>query len=49
MKKVLFVCVQNTCRSVMAEGIFNSLAKERKAESAGVKKVDRLIILLLKL
>ncbi|AEA46299.1 arsenate-mycothiol transferase ArsC [Archaeoglobus veneficus] len=42
MKKVLFVCVQNTCRSVMAESIFNSLAKEWKAESAGVEKADRL-------
>lgn len=38
--KILFVCTGNTCRSPMAEGILNSLAKERgldvKAESAGL-------------
>ncbi|MBE8539344.1 low molecular weight phosphatase family protein [Geoglobus acetivorans] len=35
--KVLFVCIENTCRSVMAETVFNSLAKSWKAESAGVE------------
>lgn len=35
--KVLFVCIENTCRSVMAETIFNNLAKRWKAESAGVR------------
>ncbi len=40
MKKVLFVCTANVCRSPMAVGIFNALAGERnlqvRAESAGV-------------
>ncbi|AIY89864.1 arsenate-mycothiol transferase ArsC [Geoglobus acetivorans] len=35
--KVLFVCIENTCRSVMAETVFNSLARNWKAESAGVE------------
>lgn len=40
MKKVLFVCTGNTCRSSMAQGIFNKLAEEKrldyKADSAGL-------------
>ena len=43
MKKILFVCTGNTCRSPMAEVIFNSLAEEKeldwRAESAGVAAV----------
>ncbi len=41
MKRVLFVCTGNTCRSPMAECLFNALASERGltnlcASSAGV-------------
>jgi protein-tyrosine phosphatase len=43
MKKLLFVCTGNTCRSPMAAGIFNALAAEKNldwfAESAGVAAV----------
>lgn len=43
MKKILFVCTGNTCRSPMAAVIFNSVAKEQGldwvAESAGVAAV----------
>ncbi|MDI3311520.1 MAG: low molecular weight protein arginine phosphatase [Thermoanaerobacterium sp.] len=44
--KVLFVCTGNTCRSSMAEGIFNHIAKEKGiehvAESAGTMTYDGL-------
>lgn len=40
MKNVLFVCTGNTCRSPMAEGIFNNLCKQKGLDmtslSAGV-------------
>ncbi len=32
MKKILFVCTGNTCRSPMAEGIFKKLLSDRKIE-----------------
>lgn len=41
MKKVLFVCTANVCRSPMAEAIFDALAEAKgfgyRAESAGVR------------
>ncbi len=40
VKKILFVCTGNTCRSPMAEGIFNEICKNRGisaiADSAGI-------------
>ncbi len=40
MKKILFVCTGNTCRSPMAQEIFNSLARKEglglEAYSAGI-------------
>lgn len=42
MKKVLFVCVQNTGRSQMAEAFFNQMAKGRaKGLSAGTRPSDK--------
>jgi len=35
MKKVLFVCIENACRSQMAEAFFNKYAKNGIAYSAG--------------
>ncbi len=44
IKKVLFVCTANVCRSPMAEAIFGSLAEERglvfETESAGVAALE---------
>lgn len=50
--KILFVCVENACRSQMAEGIFNYLANGKHiAFSAGIslaKKVNPLAIKVMK-
>ena len=44
MKKVLFVCTANVCRSPIAEAIFNALAGDKgldyRAESAGVAALE---------
>lgn len=46
MKKILFVCTGNTCRSPMAEGICNKIAKDNTleiiAESAGINAITGL-------
>lgn len=50
IKKVLFVCIHNTCRSIIAEVIFNSLSKNWIAESAGAKpanEVDKTVVKML--
>ena len=42
MKRVLFVCVENACRSQMAEGFFNALAGGKAvAKSAGNMPADK--------
>ena len=41
MKKVLFVCVENACRSQMAKGFFNSMTENSMADSAGTQPVEK--------
>lgn len=40
--KVLFVCIHNTCRSIIAETIFNAIANHWKAESADIEKTIKI-------
>ena len=41
---IAFVCTGNTCRSPMAEGIFNSISQNVKAESFGVDTITSMPI-----
>ena len=40
MKKVLFVCVENACRSQMAKGFFNTFTKDVIADGAGTQPAE---------
>ena len=44
VKKVLFVCTANTCRSPMAQAIFDTLAEDEglrfRAESVGTEALE---------
>jgi len=40
VKKVLFICIGNTCRSQMAKGFFNMLSPKNSADSAGMRPED---------
>lgn len=42
MKKVLFVCVGNSCRSQMAQGFFNAFATDAIASSAGTQPANHI-------
>jgi arsenate reductase len=42
MKRVLFVCMGNSCRSQMAKGFFNNYSKHAIADSAGTKPEDKI-------
>lgn len=47
--KILFVCIENACRSQIAEGIFNYLAEDKhKAFSAGTSTADKINPLAIK-
>ncbi|MEW6222984.1 MAG: arsenate reductase ArsC [Candidatus Hadarchaeota archaeon] len=41
MKRVLFVCVENSFRSQIAEAFFNSMAKNARASSAGTRHAEK--------
>lgn len=40
MKKILFICVENTCRSKIAKGFFFTLVANAKAYNAGIKPAE---------
>lgn len=40
-QKILFVCVENACRSQMAQGFCNALAKHVVTESAGTQPAEK--------
>jgi len=40
MKKILFVCVENACRSQIAKGLLNHLTSQAIADSAGTQLAD---------
>ena len=46
MKRILFVCTGNSCRSVMAEGLFKKIVRDRAGEfevlSAGISAMEGL-------
>jgi len=42
MRKVLFVCIENACRSQMAEAFFNKYAKNAIAYSAGSSPAENI-------
>jgi len=41
MKKVLFVCIENACRSQMAQGFFNHITRDAIADSTGTQPTDQ--------
>lgn len=48
---ILFLCVGNACRSIIAENLFNKYSKKFRAESSGIKpssKIDENTIVALK-
>ena len=40
MKKVLFVCVENSCPSLMAKGFFNTITTHDHADSEGTDPAE---------
>lgn len=51
MKKVIFICIGNTCRSQMAKGFFNTLTSSKSADSAGIQPethVEPLAVMVMK-